>query len=86
MTKQAGGAGATAVAIGLLQVNGAQLIGCFLGLAATGLLMSDAISRAQKTDGDPREFPGPRTWPVTATLIDFFMLNVFLQAAREMVF
>jgi len=48
--------------------------------------MSDAVSRAQKTDGDPREFPGPRAWPVTAALIDFFMLNVFLQAAREMVF
>lgn len=48
--------------------------------------LRNAISLLQKVKGDISEFPGPKAWPVSAALIDFFILNTFLQAAREIVF
>lgn len=84
VVKQAVGAGAVGLATAFLQFAPLQLPGCILGILSSGVLMSDAVQRVQKVGGDAREFPGPKAWPAGSALIDFFMLNVFFQAAREL--
>lgn len=29
---------------------------------------------------DPQNWPGPKVWPATASLLSFFAVNIFVQA------
>ncbi|CAL8466054.1 g5590 [Coccomyxa elongata] len=70
---------ALAGALALL-TQGQQKTGLAVGTVASLILLISDIKRAFDVEDDPKEWPGPKAWPVSLSLISFFAVNVFGQA------
>ncbi|KXZ44668.1 hypothetical protein GPECTOR_64g87 [Gonium pectorale] len=81
----AGGVAATALVCGLVALNNDALFtpAFVVGLLASGAMLAYNIKRTIDTKQDESDWPGPKAWPATMSLISFFALNVFIQAIKS---
>eukprot|EP01024_Parvocaulis_polyphysoides_P042109 TRINITY_DN3858_c1_g2_i3.p3 TRINITY_DN3858_c1_g2~~TRINITY_DN3858_c1_g2_i3.p3 ORF type:complete len:161 (-),score=15.41 TRINITY_DN3858_c1_g2_i3:137-619(-) len=68
--------------LGLLQIETTQSTACIIGLVTSVALFALYIRRISVTKGSPEDWPGPKVWPGTMTLISFFAINVYFQALK----